>query len=184
MARAADIDTNGFFLLGLSADTVETMQDTITFARSLPVDTMLFGVTIPFPGTPMFNEYYKDGLIRSFDWDQYHTRTTDQLFIHRHISHEAIQATMKRAYWQGMVTNPSFLFRRLRRGIRTGEFFWDLYYGLKVMVLPATNTRMGHDYYAKDRWPQHDFLACPPVPVTYEKVTYGDSRVRILAQVP
>ena len=31
MARAADIDTNGYFMVGLSCDTEKTMQETIDF---------------------------------------------------------------------------------------------------------------------------------------------------------
>jgi hypothetical protein len=34
-AQQAGIEVNGFFLLGLSGDTEETMNDTIEFARSL-----------------------------------------------------------------------------------------------------------------------------------------------------
>ena len=48
-ARAAGIDTNGFFLLGLSPDTEESMLDTIEFARALELDMLKFGITIAFP---------------------------------------------------------------------------------------------------------------------------------------
>ena len=56
-ARHAGIETTGFFLLGLSPDTEETMEDTIDYARQLPLDMLKFGITIAFPGTPMFKDY-------------------------------------------------------------------------------------------------------------------------------
>ena len=35
MARAAGIDTGGYFMVGLSVDTEETMKDTIKFAKTI-----------------------------------------------------------------------------------------------------------------------------------------------------
>ena len=40
MARKAGIDVCGFFMVGLSADTEKSMNDTIEFARTLPMDLM------------------------------------------------------------------------------------------------------------------------------------------------
>jgi len=176
-ARAAGIDTNGFFLLGLSGDTEETMRDTIAFARSLELDMLKFGVTIAFPGTPMFNEYVRENLIRSFDWDDYHIYTERPLFAHRHLDHEAVLRFMKVAYRQAILTNPSFILRRITRGIKTGEFFWDVYYGLKFAFLPSTNRdTSNYEYYAKDRWPRHDFCAQSPAIVDYQKAAYKPRR--------
>jgi hypothetical protein len=68
------------------------------------------------------------------------------------------------------LTNPSFIWRRIVRGIRTGEFFWDAYYGIKFASLPATgDSKQAIGYYAKDRWPRHDYLAYPLVIVDYQK---------------
>ena len=56
------------------------------------------------------------------------------------------------------------------RGIRTGEFFWDAYYGVKFALLPATgDSKQSIAYYAKDRWPRHDYLAHPLIIVDYQK---------------
>lgn len=167
-ARASGLDTNGFFLLGLSADSEQTMNDTIAFARSLEVDTMLFGIAVAFPGTKMFNDYFKEGLIRSFNWDEYHARTTESLFNHRHLNHATLQKYMALANRKAMLTNPSFIYRRLKRGIKTGEFFWDAYYGLQFIFLPATHATSGYNYYAKDRWPQYDLQAQPLNVIEYQ----------------
>ncbi|HEY7411100.1 MAG TPA: radical SAM protein [Vicinamibacteria bacterium] len=168
-ARAAGIETNGFFLLGLSPDTEESMRDTIAFARALEVDIMKFGITIALPGTPMFNEYAAEGRIRSYDWDEYYVHSTRHLFAHRHLDHETVQRYMDLAYRQAILTNPAFIWRRLKRGLRTGEFLWDLYYFLKFLVLPSVDDAAGrYRYYARERWPRHDFTAPAPAPVTYQ----------------
>jgi len=161
-ARAAGIDANGFFLLGLSSDTEVTMRETVAYAKSLELDTMLFGIAIAFPGTAMFNDYVKEGLVRSFDWDEYHARTSEPLFAHRRLSHEAVQRQLASAFREAIVGDPRFLLRRLKRGLRTGELLWDAYYGMKFLLLPAASGHARHEYYARDRWPRHDFSSAPP----------------------
>jgi anaerobic magnesium-protoporphyrin IX monomethyl ester cyclase len=174
MARTAGIETNGFFLLGLSPDTEGTMRETIAYARSLELDIMKFGVTIALPGTPMFNEYAAEGRIRSYEWDEYYVHSTHELFAHRHLDHATVQRFMNLAYRDAMLTNPAFLARRLGRGVRTGEFFWDLYYFLKFLTLPSVDAAAGqYQYYARDRWPAHDFRAGALQTATYQTARYA-----------
>lgn len=161
MARKAGLDTAGTMLLGLSHDTEETMMDTVNYARKLPLDMMKFGVTIAFPGTPMFNEYAKLGLIRSYDWDEYFIYTEAPLFTHRNLSYDKVLEFMDMAFKRAMLFNPGFIFRRLLRGVRTGEFFWDLYYAVKFFAMPVSRAARESNYYAKDRWPVYDFSANP-----------------------
>ena len=170
MARAADIDTNGYFMLGLSPDTEESMEDTIEFARSIPVDMMKFGIAIAFPGTAMFNNYIKKGLVRSFDWDEYFIYTEKHLFAHEHLSYDTILKYMRKAYRRCILFNPRFIMRRILRGIRTGEFFWDAYYAIKFFSLPATSSKNKSNYYALKRWPKWNFKNQPPEPANYQIV--------------
>jgi len=162
MARSAGIDTCGFFMMGLSPDTEETMQDTIAFARSLPLDMMKFGVTIAFPGTAMFKEYREKRLIRSYNWDDYFIYTTQPLFAHPNLTYDKVQAYMKLAYRKAILTNPGFILRRLWRGIKTLEFFWDAYYFLAFFRSPSINAQtQTARYFARDRWPTYDFERQP-----------------------
>lgn len=172
LARKAGIDANGYFMLGLSPDTEETMKETIEFARRLPLDMLKFGTTIAFPGTPMFKEYLAKGLIRSFDWDDYHIYTGRPLFSHPRISDETIAKYMNLAYRVTIITNPEYIIRRVWRGIRTGEFFWDLYYFTKFIFMPTQAKAVPAKYYAAGRWPKCDFLQSPPQSVEYQKVRH------------
>jgi radical SAM superfamily enzyme YgiQ (UPF0313 family) len=170
MARNAGIDTTGFFMLGLSPDTEESMNDTIEFARSIPVDMMKFGIAIAFPGTAMFDNYIKKGLVRSFDWDQYFIYTEENLFAHEYLSYDTILKYMKKAYRRCILFNPRFILRRILRGIRTGEFFWDAYYATKFFFLPATTNENKSNYYALKNWPKWNFKNQPPEPSSYQIV--------------
>ncbi|MDK9713622.1 MAG: B12-binding domain-containing radical SAM protein [Sulfuritalea sp.] len=181
-ARAAGIDTNGFFLMGLSSDTEQSLADTIAYARSLELDTMVFGIAIAFPGTKMFNDYLNEGLIRSFNWDEYHGRTSAQLFSHRRLAHGDIQSHIELAHREAIFANPAFILRRLKRGFRTGEFFWDVYYGLKFIAAPSVEGKARYDYYAEDRWPKFDYQKAPLKPREYQVVRHMPSRPVELSQ--
>ena len=109
-ARQAGIDTNGFFLLGLSPDNHATIEDTIEYARKIPVDMMKFGIAIAFPGTPMFDEYVRKDLVKSFDWDEYFIYTDKNLFSHESLTYEEIRGFMRRAYRRCILFNPALYF--------------------------------------------------------------------------
>lgn len=162
LARRAGIDTNGYFMLGLSPDTAATMRETIEFARTLPLDMMKFGIAIGFPGTKMFRDYRARGLIRSYNWDDYFIYSQEPLFAHPNLSYEQVQEHMNIAYRRAILANPGFIARRLKRGIKTGEFFWDAYYFLKFFAAPAVNAK-AHSaiYFAKEQWPVFDFKNNP-----------------------
>ena len=168
MARKAGIDSNGYFMVGLSADTEKTMQETIDFARTIPVDMIKASICIAFPGTKMFNDYVDKGLIRSFDWDEYMIYTAKDLFAHENLSFDVIQSYMKKFFFRCILFNPNFIIRRIIRGIRTGEFFWDAYYALRFYFLPTTGNESKSSYYAKEHWPQYDFKNRPPKPAYYQ----------------
>lgn len=169
MARAAGIDTNGYFMLGLSPDTEASMRDTIEYARSQSLDMMKFGISIAFPGTPMFMEYRQRGLVRSYDWDQYFIYTEKSLFAHPNLTFEKVREYADKAYRRAVLTNPAFIFRRLLRGIRTGEFFWDIYYFIRFTFAPSINAATSSAaYFARDKWPVFDF--------TKNKITFYPAR--------
>ncbi len=52
----AGIATKGYFILGLPGDNEETVQETIEFAASLPLDEAMFSIATPFPGTRLWDE--------------------------------------------------------------------------------------------------------------------------------
>ena len=96
--------------------------------------------------------------------------TAQDLFAHENLSFNTIQDYMKKFFRRCVLFNPSFIIRRLIRGIRTGEFLWDLYYAMKFYFLPATGNLIKSVYYSKERWPVYDFKKRPPKPANYQIV--------------
>lgn len=65
-ARKAGIRNWGYFIIGLPGETVETIQQTISLSKALPLDIALFHIAAPYPGTPFFfdvveNGWFKEG---------------------------------------------------------------------------------------------------------------------------
>ncbi len=59
--QAADMGffVSGFFQLGLPGETREEMRDTIDFALSTKLHTAMFHLTVPFPGTQIYEEHIR-----------------------------------------------------------------------------------------------------------------------------
>ena len=70
-AKAAGLETMGFFIFGLPADTEESMEDTIRFALELDPDMANFMIAAPYPGTELWEIAQRDGRLFSMDWRDY-----------------------------------------------------------------------------------------------------------------
>lgn len=155
MARSAGLETWGMFMFGLSSDTESTMQDTINYAKTVRVDVMKFGITVPFPGTPMFDELRRSNNIINFNWDDYNVyNEANSIMRHPNLSWEIIQSYYKKAYIHCYYLNPSYILRRIKRAIKTAELFWDIFYLFKfAVILWGGNTRAAQERYAfRDQW--------------------------------
>lgn len=65
-AREAGIRNLGYFIVGLPGETKETIQETIDFSKTLPLDLAIFHIAAPYPGTPFFfmvmeNNWFRPG---------------------------------------------------------------------------------------------------------------------------
>ena len=70
VTRDVGIQSIGYFMLGSPGETPLTIRQTIDFANYLPLDFAQFSVTIPFPGTDIYNLYLEQG-IGNENWDNF-----------------------------------------------------------------------------------------------------------------
>ena len=154
-ARAAGLETWGMFMVGLSADTEATMNDTIGFAKAVDVDVKKLGITVPFPGTPMFRDLLRVGKIKTLNWDDYNVyNEATQIYDHPTLSWKVIKSYYRKAYLDIYYKSPTYIAHRLLRGIRTGEFFWDLYFAVKffLLLISRPTVQEKENYAYRDRW--------------------------------
>lgn len=125
-AREIGFETFGYFMIALPGDTEETIEDTIRFAKKLKLDMAKFNITIPLPGTKMFDDWDRLELIKTKDWNKYNFYAPYyELYNHPTLSREQISKYYKKAYLS-FYFSPSYLVRRLIRSLRSGTFIRDI----------------------------------------------------------
>lgn len=73
MTKKVGISIRGFFMLGLPTETREESLETIAFAKKIDPLWAQFTITVPYPGTQMFNDLDRAGHIQTYDWSRYNT---------------------------------------------------------------------------------------------------------------
>lgn len=70
-AKRAGIKAVTTFIIGMLDETKDEIKRTIRFAQKLNPDYAQFSIATPFPGTELFTEARKRGLIQTEDWSKY-----------------------------------------------------------------------------------------------------------------
>lgn len=70
-ARRADILVHGCFVAGNPGETRETLEETLRYAKSLPLDTAQFFPMMLYPGTEAYEWAQKEGYLRTEDFSQW-----------------------------------------------------------------------------------------------------------------
>ena len=72
MAKKTGIQVTGFFILCLPGEDEEMSMNTIRFAKELKMDTSVFFLPVPFPGTELYKVCEEiGGLKENIDWEDY-----------------------------------------------------------------------------------------------------------------
>ncbi len=115
-AHAAGITTVGYFMLGLPGETTESLRETIDFAASLPLDWAKFALTLPLPGTPLW-ETWRDRLARDFDPTLSGHRPPREWFDHPDLDWDTLEGARRRAYLR-FFGRPAWVRRRVLRTLQ------------------------------------------------------------------
>ncbi len=65
------IKSHGMFVLGADTDDVQTVRDTVRFAKDNQIDTVMLNILTPLPGTQQFQEFDEEGRIFDKRWELY-----------------------------------------------------------------------------------------------------------------
>jgi len=110
-ARAAGLQTMGFFIFGLPADTEASMDDTIRFALELEPDLANFMIAAPFPGTELWEVARRDGRLFSMDWRDYAIHDEKARYELPGLPPELVERKWHEAY-RRFYLRPSRIWRR------------------------------------------------------------------------
>lgn len=71
ICRQEKMQTCGFFILGLPGEDRLATEETIRFALKLPLDVAKFNITIPYPGSPLYQQAIKESRLLHRNWEDY-----------------------------------------------------------------------------------------------------------------
>lgn len=71
LARKIGIKLHFLMIIGLPNDNVDGLYSTYRYLVKLHPDSAGFSIITPYPGTPMFAEAQKEGLIENFNWNNF-----------------------------------------------------------------------------------------------------------------
>lgn len=128
MFREVGIEVIGFFMIGTPADTFSSMQRTFNFAKALRPDYAKVTICIPFPDTPLYAQYEKNGLIKKPErWDLYNIHQAAGVYTHPNpeLTPEILDQWYRRFYWE-FYSNPRYLWQQLKKSWREGSMGWKV----------------------------------------------------------
>lgn len=126
LAKKANLGTDGYFMLGHPGETEETMKETIEFAASLGLDFAKFNINIPLPGTPQFDEWERDGVIKTRNWDKYTFHTPpSEIYDHPTLDWKTIEKYYRLAP-RKFYLRPKYIVGRVIKDFKSGSLLGNI----------------------------------------------------------
>jgi radical SAM superfamily enzyme YgiQ (UPF0313 family) len=113
-AKAAGIETIGFFIIGLPGDTRESMQKTIDFAIELDPMIANFSMMTPYPGTIVYEQVKRSGRFLVQDWEDYVFFDQKARYEMGDLTAELMEEMYRKAYRQ-FYWRPKYVARAMSR---------------------------------------------------------------------
>lgn len=136
ITQEVGLQTIGYFMLGSPGESPETIDKTVQFAKKLKLDFAQFSVTVPFPGTRLYELYLDGGEIDSIPWESFiYAGANGQetpVFESSQLDRSALYHRVKRAYRE-FYLRPSYIWQRIRRISSIGDLRVDIR-GLSVLL--------------------------------------------------
>ena len=111
LTHKAGILSKGYFIFGLPYETEETMQNTIGFAKSIPLDDISIFMLTPFPGSEMYDIAEQHGRI---DKDFEKMNLLDVVYVPDGLSKE-ILLNYQRSFMKEFYLRPRIIGNYLKR---------------------------------------------------------------------
>jgi anaerobic magnesium-protoporphyrin IX monomethyl ester cyclase len=123
VAKRHGLQVHGFFLIGFPTETIEEINQTITFARQLQLDYTQFSVTTLYPGTEIYRWAMEQGVVQGDVWRDF-ARNPDPGFAppvwDTIIDASELYRIMKRAY-RSFYLRPQYIWKSLKSLKTAGE---------------------------------------------------------------
>lgn len=136
LTKKVGITIRGFFMLGLPTETIKESWQTINFAKKLDPLWAQFTVTVPYPGTSLFEQLKKKNQIRHFNWSYYNTwggwSDKDIPFVPRGRKPSELKKLQRQAL-VSFYLRPKIILRFLKQ-VKSFALFKNYFLGFFVLI--------------------------------------------------
>lgn len=110
IAKDVGLTTIGYFMIGMLGEDRRTIYDTINFARRLHLDAGGFAITVPLPGTMLYERATKEEVITGRgDWVKLArwSRPERHINLRRDLTQKQLVGILNQANWELYWSSPS-----------------------------------------------------------------------------
>ena len=136
LAKECGMNVKVSFMFGLPGETVENIQRTISFAKTLPADIVNFHIFIPFPGTELFQKISAEGGILHKNYQHYCQlnlpKNMHMPFVSQGITENQIRKFSSQAH-RSFYFRPNYILGQLRQ-IRNFSDVYRYWQGFLAVV--------------------------------------------------
>jgi radical SAM superfamily enzyme YgiQ (UPF0313 family) len=108
--KEAQILTKGYFMLGHPVDSLETIDETIEFAKTLDLDYALFTITSPLPNTELFDICKKTGTLHCDEINKFFA--WNAIYEPPGVTKEQLETRLRHAY-KSFYLRPRYILTQL-----------------------------------------------------------------------
>jgi radical SAM superfamily enzyme YgiQ (UPF0313 family) len=137
LCREIGINTVAYFMIGTPTErTREDVMDTIDYSIRLDPDFVMFNVLTPFPGTTLYDEGMRDGVLDLTPWtnfmlaprEDFKAQVWDEYFTRAELR-EMLEVAYRRFYWR-----PKFIVRNITQIQSPKDFMRKATAGLRMLA--------------------------------------------------
>lgn len=139
-AKDAGLNVLTSFILGYPGETADDINKTIDFSIKLNPDYSQFSILTPFPGTPIYHELNKNGLISTSNWEEYTVLEPVLEYEKMGLTKGMVKRKLIEAYLK-FYARPSYLLKH-RRMIKT---IFEII--MRSFLLPKVHGSTGKGWY-------------------------------------
>lgn len=137
LAKEAKIEIIAYFIIGLPGETKELTRETIDFAKKIDPDFVKFNLAVPYPGTEMYDEAVKEGLLESLDWERFTSFSSmtayEPIYTPRGMVPKDLMALQKQALRE-FYFRPKYILKRILKLSSPREFINTLKTAARVFA--------------------------------------------------
>ena len=137
LCREVGIHTVAYFMIGTPVErTREDVMDTIAYSIRLNPDFVMYNVLTPFPGTTLYDEGVRDGVLQLDPWlefmraprEDFKAQVWDEHFSRAELR-QLLETAYRRFYWR-----PAFVARNLVQIRSPKDFVRKATAGLRMLT--------------------------------------------------